>query len=285
MTALNHSRSRRAPPLALALVFAAITGRTASGQDILMDVLMRHGVPESPRGPEGAFDEGSLPTIPIQSGAFAAPLAVLLSEKGSGRIKAAYTFGILAGRYGRSVPAAELTAAGESFVQMIVADNRKARIAGARVAGRVFATPLTVAAPLSPRPSGLVDALFALLNSSDTNEQLAAMDALGLLRERGSVPALTERYHFYRSAKKRALAGGALEALARIGDPSSIDIAKVLVNDHWAEGKDATALAVAFARERLLKDGSSAILQQALGDKNRRMQARWYLSELGAQVQ
>jgi hypothetical protein len=60
---------------------------------------------------------------------------------------------------------------------------------------------------------------------------------------------------------------------------------KVLVTDPWGQGKDVTALAVAFARERMLKDGSSAILQQALSDKNRRMQARWYLAELGAQVQ
>ncbi len=60
-----------------------------------MDVLNRHGVPPSDRGPEGAFDEGSLPTIPIQAGAFAAPLAVLLSDNGSDQIKAAYTFGIL----------------------------------------------------------------------------------------------------------------------------------------------------------------------------------------------
>ena len=45
------------------------------------------------------------------------------------------------------------------------------------------------------------------------------MDALGLLRESTAVPSLTERYAFYRDADRRALAGGALEALARIGDP------------------------------------------------------------------
>lgn len=285
MIDLSNSVARRLVAVTLAFVLLAVSGRAAHGQDILQDVLTRHGVLPSERGPEGSFDEGSLPTIPIQSGAFAAPLAVLLSEKGSGRIKAAYTFGILAGRYGRSVPAAELAAAGESLVQMIVSDHRKTRIAGARVAGRAFAMPLMVAAPTAPRPVGLSEALFALMNNTDQNEQLAAMDALGLLREAASVPALTERYNFYRSAKKRVLAGGALEALARIGDASVADLVKVLVTDQWAQGKDATALAVAFARERMLKDGSSAILQQALADKNRRMQARWYLSELGAQVQ
>jgi hypothetical protein len=209
---------------------------------------------------------------------------VLLSDKGSDQIKAAYTFGILAGRYGRSVPAAELAAAGESLLQMITSANRKSRIAGARVAGRVFAMPLMVSTPTAPRPPGLVDALFVLMNNSDQREQLAAMDALGLLREPRAVPSLTDRYNFYRSTNKRILAGGALEALARVGDASCVDIVKALVADKWAQGNDATALAVAFARERMLKDGSSAILQQALADKNRRMQARWYLSELGAQI-
>ena len=61
-------------------------------------------------------------------------------------------------------------------------------------------------------------------------------------------------------------------------------IVRQLTGDRWAEGKDPTALAVAFARERLLKDGSIAVIQQALDDKSRRNQARGYLAELGASV-
>ncbi len=275
--------SRHLLALALAVVWVEGAARSAMAQDILMEVLVRHGVP-SDQGPERSFDEGSLPTIPIQAGAFAAPLAVLLSDRGSDQIRAAYTFGILAGPYGRSVPAAELTAAGESLVQMIGSTNRKTRIAGARVAGRVFAMPLAASTPTAPRPAGLTEGLFAVLNNSDDQEQLAAMDALGLLREPRAVPSLTDRYNFYRSTKKRSLAGGALEALARIGHASSVEIVKVLVTDKWSQGTDATALAVAFARERMLKDGSSAILQQGLADKNRQVQARGYLAELGAQI-
>jgi hypothetical protein len=274
--------------VAVALVFLCVTGaaRIAFAQeDMLVDVLTRHGVLKSDRGPEGSFDDGSLPTIPIQPGAFAVPLAVLLSDKGDDQAKAAYAFGILGGRYGRSVPAPELKAAGDVFVQMIVSGSRKARIAGARAAGRVFAMPLNVGTPTAPRPAGLVDALFGLLNTDDDRQQLAAMDALGLLREARAVPSLTDRYKFYRSEKKRSLAGGALEALARIGDASSTDLVRVLVTDKWSQGDDHTALAVAFARERMLRDGSSAILQQALSDKDLRMQARWYLAELGATVQ
>jgi hypothetical protein len=285
MIARSTWTCRRLPALALVLSCVEGAARLASAQDILMDVLNRHGVAPSDRGPEGAFDEGSLPTIPIQAGAFAAPLAVLLSGTGSDQIKAAYTFGILAGRYGRGVPGAELTAAGESLVQMIGSTHRKTRIAGARVAGRVFAMPLTVSTPTAPRPAGLVEGLFTALNNSDETELLAAMDAMGLLREPRAVTSLTDRYNFYRSAKKRTLAGGALEALARIGDASSVNIVKVLVTDKWGQGNDATALAVAFARERMLKDGSAAILQQALADKKRQLQARRYLAELGAQIQ
>jgi hypothetical protein len=123
-----------------------------------------------------------------------------------------------------------------------------------------------------------------LLNRSSELEQLAAMDALGLIRETAAVTAVTERYHFYRNGGKRALAGGAIEALARIGDPSAVGLITVVAADRWAEGRDATALAVAFARERLLKDGSLVIIQQAVDDKARRVQARGYLDELGAPV-
>ena len=120
--------------------------------------------------------------------------------------------------------------------------------------GRVFAAPFDsrLAAAV---PQGTIDALYQMWNSSNDTEQLAAMDALGQLRERGALAALAERYNFYRDEKKRTLAGGAVEAMARIGDPSSAEFVKRLAADPWAEGKDATALAVVFARARLLKDG------------------------------
>ena len=72
--------------------------------------------------------------------------------------------------------------------------------------------------------------------------------------------------------------------MARIGDVSTVELIKTVAADRWAEGRDATALAVAFARERLLKDGSIVTIQQAADDKSRRVQARGYLQELGAPV-
>ncbi len=256
----------------------------ALAQPALLDLMQRHGVSLPERGFEGAFDDGEEPILAPTPGSFAAPLAMLATSSGGDLIAAAYAFGILAGRSGTEAAPAELAAAGQALIQMMVSEDRKARIAGARVAGRVFAVPFAGAGAATVRPQGLADALFALLNRSNETEQLAAMDALGLVREPNAVPALSERYYFYREAKKRSLAGGALEALARIGDPSSTDVVKVLAADSWAEGKDATALAVAFARQRLLKDGSIAVIQQALDDKSRRAQARGYLAELAAPV-
>jgi len=110
------------------------------------------------------------------------------------------------------------------------------------------------------------------------------MDALGQLREVGAARSLTERYRYYRDRNRRALAGGALEALTRIGDGSTIQIVRELVSDRWADGRDATALAVSFARERMLRDGSIAVIRAALNDRARRDQARLYLAELGAAV-
>lgn len=267
----------------LASVAMTLLCAPVSAQPALVELMQRHGVALSDRGIEGAFDEGVAPIIAVTPGSFATPLAMLMTSSGGERITAAYAFGILAGRSGQAAAPGELAAAGQAMVQMIVSEDRKTRIAGARVAGRVFAVPFEARSTGVPAP-GLIDALFTLLNRSNETEQLAAMDALGLVRERTAVPALTERYAFYRDSKKRSLAGGALEALARIGDASTTDVVKVLAADAWAEGKDATALAVAFARQRVLKDGSIAVIQQALDDKSRRAQARGYLAELGAPV-
>ena len=106
---------------------------------------------------------------------------------------------------------------------MLGAADRRSRIAGARVSGRTFTVPFD-ARVFTPLPAGLVDALFMLLNRDTEIEQLAAMDALGRIRQTSAVTSLTERYYFYRDVPKRALAGGALEALARIGDASTISI-------------------------------------------------------------
>ncbi len=262
------------------LALAVIGVSLVSGQAMLTEVMARYGVLPSGGSFERAFDDGMAPSSPVAPGSLATPLGLMTSTTGHDRNTAAFAFGILAGRGGRAASLEELVAAGHALVQMVGDPDRRARIAGARVAGRVFAVPFDARTAINI-PPGLTDGLFTLFNRDTEIEQLAAMDALGLTRTTSAVSSLTDRYHFYRSSGKRALAGGALEALARIGDPSSSEICKGLVTDTWSAGRDATALAVLFARERILKDGSVAGIRQALDDRSRRAQAMGYLAELG----
>ena len=264
------------------LVLALLATRVpvASGQTMLNDVMTRHGVQLPGGNVERAFDEGMAPATPVSPGSFATPLAMMTSATGKDRIAAAFAFGILAGRAGGAASQQELHAAGATLVAMIGAEDRRSRIAGARVAGRIFTVTFD-ARVYTPIPAGLVDALFALLNGDAEIEQLAAMDALGLMRQTAAVGALTDRYYFYRKRNKRALAGGAIEALTRIGDRSTIPIIQALLTDEFSEGNDATALAIVFARERMLQDGSVKFLRRALDKRSRRAQARGYLDELG----
>jgi len=268
----------------LVLPLCLVLAPSAQAQPILLEVMARHGVDLPGGSLEAGFDAGVEATVPAQAGSLATPLGMLSVATGADQVAAAYAFGILAGRSGRSAEASELAAAAQALVQMLGSGDRRSRIAAARVAGRVLAASFDPDGVRPPVPAGLTDGVFAMWNQPNETEQLAAMDALGLLRETRAVTALNERYAFYRSDGQRALAGGALEALARIGDPSSVDLIKGVSVDPWAGGRDATALAVAFARERLLKDGSIVLIQQAVDDRSRRVQARGYLRELGAPV-
>ena len=268
----------------IVLALCVIASAPAAAQSSLVDLLQRHGIQIKDGAFDAAFDAHVTPAVPVTAGSFATPLAVLTVGEGNERVAGAYAFGILAGPSGRGASVQELAAAGQSLLLMIGSDDRTTRVAGARVAGRIFAAPFDRAHAKPVVPAGMIAALFALLNQDRDIDQLAAMDALGLLRETTAVGSLTERYAYYRDGGKRALAGGALEALARIGDRSTLTIMQQLAGDRWAEGKDATALAVTFARERLLQDGSIAVIRLAVDDKSRRNQARGYLAELGAAV-
>src|SRR4029453_7865398 len=190
-----------------------VTGGAAFAQSPLAELLQRHGVQVKDGGFAAAFDAHVAPTVRVTPGSFATPLALLTSSSGSEQIAAAYAFGILAGRSGRAASPQELAAAGQALVAMIGSEDRRSRIAGARVAGRIFAAPMDRSGVAPRVPPGMLDGLFALFNHDDQIELLVAMDALGLLREISAVSSLTERYHYYRQGNKRSLAGGALEAL------------------------------------------------------------------------
>jgi hypothetical protein len=196
------------------------------------------------------------------------------------RVDAAYAFAVFAGPAAPAVPSQALTEAGSALLQMLASPQERTRVAGARVAGRLYTTPLS-ASGQTPRPAGLIEVLFALLNGEKEIDHLVAMDAIGRLREPSAVNALIERHHYYRRQGSRELAGGAVEALARIGHPAAAPLAKALAADRWSDRRDPAGLAVLFARERLLQDGSAAAIRAALQRKELRVQAQGYLDELG----
>jgi hypothetical protein len=132
--------SLRQASLVLAISVTGVSAVTA--QTSLVDLMARHGVEVRAGKLDAAFDAHLGPTVPVTPGSFATPLALLTSTTGPGRIDAAYAFAILAGRSGRAASPQELTAAGEALIQMIHSEDRRSRIAGARVAGRVFAAPV-----------------------------------------------------------------------------------------------------------------------------------------------
>jgi hypothetical protein len=234
-------------------------------------ILRAAGVDLPRSGAEGAFDAGLLGPSPVPPGAFPTLMVGMGPVGPRARVRNAYAFGVLAGRSGRLVPGGELAGAGIALLQMIVADDRATRIAGARVAGRVFAAPID-GKPAPPRPAGLVEAVLLLLNAQHAAEQGAAIEAIGLLGE---------LHRAYRERNNREMAGRALAALVRIGLPQTEPLVRALAADGWGDREDAAGLAVAFARERYLADGSRARLEAATGHQVLGPIARAYLAELG----
>jgi hypothetical protein len=265
--------------IASALVLATSVGILAQAPDGNA-VLRGAGVDLPRRGAEEAFELGLQGVGPVPPGAFATLIIGMGPVGAAPRMRAAYAFGVLAGRSARAVPPSELAGAGVALQQMLVADERRVRIAGARVSGRVFAAPID-GKPAPTRPAGLEAALIGMLNQSNDDEQEAAIEALGLLKEIAVQPVLVERYQAERKQNHREAAGTILEALVRIGDPSTDSIVRALAGDQWGDRDDRTGLVVAYARERYLKDGSVGRLQAAASDKRLGPAARAYLAELG----
>lgn len=263
-------------------MFAAATVLGAQPPDANA-VLRGAGVAVPRGGAEAAFDAGLTGPSPVPPGAFGLLIVGMGPVGDAARVRSAYAFGVLAGRSGRHVPPGELAGAGIALLQMVVSDSRRSRIAGCRVAGRVFAAPID-GGPPPARPTGLTEALVQRLNQPHAAEQAAAMEALGLLGETAVVPALMDIYERARARNNRSMAGSALEALTRIGDARSTLLVEALATDGWGDRDDDTGLVVAFARARFLKDGSASRLEAAAAHRRLGARARAYLAELGAAV-
>ena len=131
----NRARYRRGPSR---LVGGTLLAQAPNGRAILVGA----GV-EVPRGgPEAAFDAWLTGPRPIPPGAITQLIVGMGPVGNVPRVRNAYAFGVLAGRSARTVAPGELAGAGIALISMVVSDDRSTRVAGSRVAGRVFATPV-----------------------------------------------------------------------------------------------------------------------------------------------
>ena len=204
--ALRALRERGGPePLAL-------LGRLIGDEDLgiredAIDLTMRIYVEPPPKRRIGSAEE-AFELAPFRATPWPAPpdltralVRALADEYPSVRRDSAYVLAIAAPPPASSTMAFELQAS--------LSDRDPAvRIAAARALGR-----------LRVRSAGI--ALVGRVNDEILDVRLASMRALGDLREPSAVPALTDQFQFY----VKGIAGrAALDALARIGDPSSVPL-------------------------------------------------------------
>jgi HEAT repeat protein len=204
--ALRALRERGGPePLAL-------LGRLIADEDLgireeAIDLTMRIYVEPPPKSRIGSAEEG-FDLAPYRATPWPAPadltralVRALADEYPSVRRDSAYVLAIVAQPPASNTMAFELEAS--------LSDRDPAvRIAAARALGR-----------LRVRSAGI--ALVGRVNDEILDVRLASMRALGDLRETSAVPALTDQFQFY----VKGIAGrAALDALARIGDPSSVPL-------------------------------------------------------------
>ncbi len=164
----------------------------------------------NPARAAAAFEMGTLAVEPrvAPPELLDALLRAVDDENPKVRTEAIYTVGTIA-----RVPLTE----GEAGLLLKALDHYdpSIRAAAARVAGRLEVTSAG-------------DVLIKSINDSQAPVRYAAMRALGGLRERRAVQALTEQFNFYAKGEG---AWSALDALAHIADPSSVPLFKARIAD------------------------------------------------------
>jgi HEAT repeat protein len=211
--------------------------------------------------------------------------------------EALYTLGVLAP--GGSPSANWRTAAVDQFTGALAHPDRGHRLAALRVIARVFA-PAPGAAVSDP----IAAAVLLLLNDRQQEVRIAAIEALGALRDTRAVQALMERFG---DARRSREGEAALAALSAVGHPSASPIfiehladgsserrrlaieglartgpAAVLADIQTRLARDTNrelALAASFAAARLA-DGPVDVIVGALLQQGLRDQAFAYLTEL-----
>ncbi len=168
-----------------------------------------------------AFEDswGSLPVMPVPGEVIEGLSRRLTGEDLMLRLETIATLGVLGQVEGTLTPAHEKAA--EALAQRLGDPKPPIRAAAARAAGRMFRR---CAAPCeAPAVQRLGDSLVRALNDPEPPVLMAVIEGLGEMRYARATEALTS-VHKYFQKKPPALA--ALDALARIGSPSSVPLFK-----------------------------------------------------------
>ncbi len=251
---------------------------------------------------ESAFSSG-----PLAVGVRPVPIEVLSALRLAARDdnpriarEALYAFGVLGSDPSGSARRELLRSSGPELAALTGASDLALRCAAVRVVGRVFA----VRADDAPIEEPVGDAVITALNDNDRAVKAAALQALGSMRYERGIQALTALYRYYGTnigadaaldalarighpssapvfaeelaGKNAARRGIAIEGFARIGDATKLGaIERVLMN----ERSEGAVLAGVFASARLA-NGPIARIADAVTKARMRDQALQYLIEL-----
>ena len=157
-----------------------------------------------------AFDMGPLAVVsrPVPPELVDGLIQAIDDENPKVRMEAIYALGTIARPPLPDAAAAQLNKALDHYDPAI-------RAAAARVVAR-----------LDVKSAG--EGLIKAMNDSQAPVRFAAMRALGALNERRAVPALTEQFKYYGKGEG---AWSAIDALARLADPSSVPLFKAHLAD------------------------------------------------------
>jgi hypothetical protein len=168
---------------------------------------------------ESAFSAG-----PMALGANAVPMEVLTALRKAARddnprvgLEALYAFGVLASSPVGAARRELQQSSSPELAAMVGARDAELRAAAVRVIGRLF----DAQASNDEADMTAGDAIITVLNDKNRLIKRAAMDTLGAMRYGRSVDALTQLVEFFGHG---ALAEAALDALARIGHPTSVPL-------------------------------------------------------------
>ena len=168
---------------------------------------------------QNAFDAGplALGSTPVPPAVIAALRAASHDNSSKVSVEALYAFGALGAQLTGAARQDLLQTTTPELMVILNLPDPALRLAAIRVIGRLY-EKRAGDPPIDQRLSNLV---IAAVNERDLSIKLAAMDALGSMRDTRAIDGLTQLFQFY---GKGELAEGALAALARIGHRSSAQL-------------------------------------------------------------